>query len=123
MTILYVDDDDDDRAIFCEALSPLNFNIHCITAAGGYEALNILKQQQVDIVFSDYRMPGMDGPAFLEGLNQLTIKKPKVYLYASLLLDFEKEQCRKLGALDCFEKPGNIKEITALVSKVVQSHL
>lgn len=123
MTLLYVDDDDDDRMIFCEALGALSFNLHCITAAGGHEALDILTKQQVDIIFSDYRMPGMDGRAFLDALNQLPIKKPKVYLYATLLLDFEKEQCRKLGALDCFEKPGNIQEITELVARVVQSHV
>ena len=123
MTLLYVDDDEDDRDIFCEAVSELTDNLKCITAAGGREALDILLTQHIDIVFSDYRMPRMDGRAFLEELNQLAIKKPKVYLYATDLVDAEKERCRKLGALDCFEKPGNIKEITALVAKVIQSHL
>lgn len=119
MTLLYVDDDEDDREIFCEAVSTLNFKILCITAAGGREALDVLEKRAVDIVFLDYRMPGMDGRTFLEELSHLSITKPRVYLYAALLLDFEMDECRKLGALDCFEKPGNIKEIAALLSKIM----
>jgi putative nucleotidyltransferase with HDIG domain len=37
---------------------------------GGAEALTFLEQTPVDVVVSDVRMPGMDGPEFLEAVRQ-----------------------------------------------------
>ena len=36
-----------------------------LTAPGGAEGLEVLEAQQVDLVLSDMRMPGMDGAEFL----------------------------------------------------------
>lgn len=119
MTVLYVDDDPDDRELFCEAVDQLTADIICITASGGREALNILNTHRVDLIFLDYRMPEMDGGKFLQEVSGMSIAKPRIYVYTTHMLDFERELCRKYGAVDCFGKPGSVEEIASLIRKVI----
>ncbi len=119
MTVLYVDDDPDDRELFCEAVDQLTTPMVCITASDGHEALKILTKQRVDIIFLDYRMPEMDGGKFLQEVSGMSIVKPRIYVYSTHMLDFEKEKCLNYGATECFEKPGSVEEIASLIRKVI----
>lgn len=40
--------------------------VNVLTAAGGPEALDILRKQAVSLILTDYRMPEMNGIEFLE---------------------------------------------------------
>jgi response regulator RpfG family c-di-GMP phosphodiesterase len=63
MTILCVDDEPNILSSLKRLLRGEGFRI--LTAPGGAEGLHILQQEQVDLVISDMRMPGMDGAQFL----------------------------------------------------------
>jgi response regulator RpfG family c-di-GMP phosphodiesterase len=66
--VLIVDDEEPVRKVIAAVLSHLGH--HCQTAAGGEEALQILKTQRFDAVISDLQMPGMSGMELLSRVRQ-----------------------------------------------------
>jgi CheY-like chemotaxis protein len=72
MTILYADDDKDDRDLLSEALEQIDPSISCITAHDGKEALSILQENRTlpDYIFLDVNMPVMDGKKCLTELKK-----------------------------------------------------
>jgi CheY-like chemotaxis protein len=60
-TILIVDDESDIAESFQDLLERSVPNLRALTATSGLEALNILAREGVDLILTDYRMPGMDG--------------------------------------------------------------
>jgi CheY-like chemotaxis protein len=72
-SILLVDDDEDDRSLFKEAVNSLDKSIQCWTAHDGQHALQVLMYDLIvipDVIFLDLNMPKMNGLEFLS-----TIKK------------------------------------------------
>ena len=57
--VLIVDDDDDMREYFADIAA--RFHIPCDRAAGGEEALKLIRSNAYDMCFVDWKMPGMDG--------------------------------------------------------------
>ena len=57
----------DDEPKLCDLLSSAltQNDVHVFTAGNGLQALAILEQEDIDLVISDWRMPGMDGPQLL----------------------------------------------------------
>ena len=65
--LLVVDDDDDLREVLVTALVE---DGHVVDGArDGKEALELLEHQPYDLVLSDLRMPGVDGPSLYEMLR------------------------------------------------------
>ena len=70
MTILYVDDDPDDRQIFQEAVKSIDGRAVCVTAQDGLDALSYLSMHDLpDIIFLDLNMPLMDGKTCLSEIR------------------------------------------------------
>ncbi len=63
-TLLIVDDEDNVRSALRRSLRKENYTV--FTAPGSEEALEILKQQPIDLVVSDHLMPKMTGLEFLK---------------------------------------------------------
>ncbi len=68
-TILFVDDEQSILTSLRRLLRKEDWNL--IFADSGANGLEILKENQVDLVVSDLRMPGMDGMAFLKQVKDL----------------------------------------------------
>ncbi len=62
--LLFVDDESNILSSLKRLFRPLGYRIH--TALGGPKGLEILAREEIDLVISDMRMPGMDGAEFLE---------------------------------------------------------
>ena len=62
-TILVIDDDARVRSILVEHVSYAGFRV--VEAGNGQEALAVLERERISLVFTDLRMPVMDGVAFL----------------------------------------------------------
>lgn len=71
--ILLVDDEPDIRASLKRACRMPEYEI--LEAEDGIEALEIIKQREVDAVIADYNMPRMDG---LTLLQQVRLRNPDV---------------------------------------------
>jgi CheY-like chemotaxis protein len=84
MTILLVDDDQDDAYIFNEAIVTIDPNIKCIHVIDGIEALQILEDMTVDIIFLDLNMPRMNGKECLEEIRKRNrLKDIPVIIYST----------------------------------------
>lgn len=58
-TVLVVDDDAAVRTVLVEVMRQRGLRV--FTAADGYDAVRVLRDQPVDLLLADIVMPGMDG--------------------------------------------------------------
>jgi DNA-binding NtrC family response regulator len=69
LSILIVEDDSAVRDLVMRLLSQKGFGV--LTASTAYEALNILRERSVDLLFTDIIMPGMDGVDLVKEARRL----------------------------------------------------
>jgi len=116
-TVLIVDDEKNAREGIARALQR---NYNTLAAESGPRALEILSTQPVDIMLSDFRMPGMDGFALLQRV--LALPHPPVCLiltaYGSINLAVE---AIKRGAYDFLPKPINLDQLEIVIKRALRS--
>jgi len=76
--ILVVDDDAGLRELLLETLEAIGYRVSSV--ADGIEALQILKEQKIDLVITDIKMPGMDGIALLKKIRRYYPKLPVLFI-------------------------------------------
>ena len=124
MTILYVDDDDDDRDFFRGAIESIDNSIILISAGNGLEALTLLDQDTTlpDLIFLDINMPLMNGITCLKELklNERTAKIP-VIMFTTTRYASEVDECRAHGANGFFKKPTSYDHFADILGAVINS--
>ncbi|MFC1478883.1 sigma-54-dependent transcriptional regulator [Candidatus Margulisiibacteriota bacterium] len=116
-TVLIVDDE---KSVRESIKMVLEEKYRVITAVNGQEALVKFKQEDVDLVLLDIRMPGMSGIAVLEELEKLDHTIEVIMVTATTAVDVAVESMHK-GARNYLTKPFDIDELTALVSKLLRN--
>lgn len=114
MIILNVDDDQEDREFFCDALREIDPTITCLVAPGGMEALSILKSQNPlpDYIFLDINMPMMNGKQCLKTLKSIPeFQHIPVIMYSTSTDTREIRECYSLGAEDFLIKPHSYEKL------------
>jgi CheY-like chemotaxis protein len=119
---LVIDDDTDDRELFCEALASIDPVIICEHAVDGKEALTKLSTKEIekpDIIFLDINMPIMNGWQFLTHLKKEEhYKEIPVIVYTTSSTQKDKRIASDLGALCFITKPhafGRLKNMLGLI--------
>ncbi len=84
-------------------------------ATDGAEALQVLRQQNIDVVLSDWRMPRMDGLALCKEIHSQTIA-PYFILLTGLDSKNDLITAMDAGADDFLIKPCNAEELRARVA-------
>lgn len=111
----------DDEPKLCDLLtSALSQNgIQVFTAGNGLHALKVLESEDIDLVISDWRMPGMDGPQLLA---EMKIRYPQLPVIVMTAYSTVKNavQSMRNGAFDYIAKPFDIDELDITVSKALQ---
>ena len=99
---MIVDDEVSIRDLFQSAFSDAGYSVHL--AENGEQALRILKQHEIDLIFLDLKLFGMNG---IELCRQIKKDKPVSIIYAITGWTgiFEVEECREAGFDDYFTKP------------------
>ena len=87
-----------------------------LTARDGEEALRICREQHVQLVLADVRMPGMTDLDFVKQLNYAPLRIIIMSGYAEFTYA---QQAVRLGAVDYLLKPVNIEQLSKLVSRLV----
>jgi CheY-like chemotaxis protein len=80
---------------------------HIIRAKDGASAVEICKNQKVDLVLMDIQMPVMDGYEATQEIKRLNNRTP-IIAQTSFALIGEKERCLQAGFDDFITKPLNI---------------
>ena len=112
MTVLFVDDDIDDREFFIDALSYVNPNIKCILAKDCEDALAILSGagDKPQYVFLDIHMPELDGKGCLERIrDNADYNGVKVVMYSNASDEALMAEYKKAGATFFLVKPPTFK--------------
>lgn len=113
MTSVLIVDDERSMRDFLKIL--LEKEGHKVTIAeSGTKALTILDSQQVDVIISDIRMPGMTGIELLETVKELSPDLPVILITAFASPD-DAVLAMKNGAFDYITKPFNVDEIKSVI--------
>ena len=119
--ILVVDDEQNMRNTLAFILETANYQV--TTAAEGREALEeILAAREngrpVDLLITDFRLPGLTGLQLIDELNYLKVEIPVLVITAygnrSLFLEL-----KRTGCADYLDKPFDYKELVKRVDSLV----
>jgi CheY-like chemotaxis protein len=111
-TILFVDDDDLVRAPLAALLKLHGMRV--LTAASAIEAMRVLAEERVDVLFTDIVMPGQDGIELAKQAKQLQPHLRIVFATAYFSRATSAEQLGKL-----LFKPLRAEEIQAAIGDVL----
>ncbi|SMO49833.1 two component, sigma54 specific, transcriptional regulator, Fis family [Balnearium lithotrophicum] len=113
--ILVVDDEKSIRLVLKKYLQSKGHEV--LEAKNGVEAVEIAKENPLDLVFLDLKMPEKGGFETLEELKSI----PTVILTAYGNIDYTVKAI-DLGASDYITKPFSFEEIDRVIEKLIPSH-
>lgn len=108
INILYVDDEQNNLMSF-KASFRLKYNV--FTAISGDEAIKMLKENNIEIIITDQRMPNMTGVEFLEMVLQLNPDPMRILLTGYADLNAVIEAVNKGKIFHYLSKPWNEEEL------------
>jgi DNA-binding NtrC family response regulator len=115
--LLILDDDANTLASLSRAFRMAGHEAQVCDNAG--RALELVKSQPFDLIFSDVVMPGKDGIAFLEDLRALGLETPVVMISGQATIDMAVRATR-LGAVDFLEKPLSTDKLLLTIENVLK---
>jgi two-component system NtrC family response regulator len=115
--VLVVDDERNYLFVLEDLLTDEGYNV--LTASSGTEALEILRDQQVDAVLSDIKMPGMNGIELLERVFANDPGLPVILMTAFAEVD-QAVSAMKKGAIDHIQNPFDNDDIKRAVARAVE---
>ncbi len=113
--ILVIEDEEKLRRVIGLGLSSAGYDVK---AAGSAEE-GIRYAGDVDLVLTDLKLPGMDGLALLEKLNQQNSHAPVIVMSAFGTVENAVEAMKK-GAVDFLPKPFSLDHLGVVVEKALE---
>ena len=116
-SILIVDDEDAQRNVLKGYLEKKGY---CIFAASsGDEGIKVVKDNVIDIVLSDYKMPDKTGLEVLEEVKKLNPEISFVILTAYGTIE-NAVKAMRLGAFDYISKPVDLDELDLMIERIIE---
>src|SRR5207237_4245612 len=115
--LLIVDDDANTLASLARAFRLAGHEATVCDNAG--RALELVKSQPFDLIFSDVVMPGKDGLTLLEEFKALGVTTPVVMISGQASIDMAVRATRS-GAIDFLEKPLSTEKLLLTVKNVLK---
>lgn len=119
-TVMIVDDEE----LVLESLRSflsLESDYELLTYESPVEALKVLNNRAVDIVISDFLMPGMNGLQFLKEVKKLYPDVPRVLLTGYADKENAIRSINEVGLYQYIEKPWDNENIRLIIRNGVQS--
>ncbi|MCS6952915.1 MAG: sigma-54 dependent transcriptional regulator [Bryobacterales bacterium] len=116
--VLVVDDEANIRQSLCGVLADEGYEAHAVTSAE--ECLAELGEGY-DLVLLDIWLPGMDGLAALERIQEIPLtERPTVVMISGHGTIETAVRATKLGAFDFLEKPLTIEKVAVVVKNAIE---
>ena len=116
--ILIVDDDTHIRQVLESRFSVAGFQVSC--ASNGEHALEALDNEEIELVVSDVKMPGMSGDGLLQEIQKRWPGLPVIMLTAYGSIPHAVQAVKK-GAVEYVTKPFDGHALIATVHKLLQA--
>lgn len=117
-SILIVDDEETQRNILSGYLQKKGFKVY--SASSGNEGVDVTKNNLIDIVLSDYKMPDKTGIEVLEEVKKMNPEISFVILTAYGTVE-NAVKAMRLGAYDYISKPVDLDELDLLMEKIIET--
>ncbi|MCK4994102.1 MAG: response regulator [Candidatus Omnitrophica bacterium] len=115
-SILVVDDNEEIRKVLETFLSKRGYSVR--SAVSGEDALFKIKIEKPEIVFLDFRMPGMDGVMTLNQIKRLD-DAINVIMLTSVQDEYVMDEVRREGACEFLIKPCDLSKLDALITSIL----
>lgn len=119
-SILIVDDEENVSRLLNKIFVKEGYITH--VANNGKEALRIIDSNEIDIVISDIKMPGITGIELLKNIRDIDPSIQVIMITAFATLDTAIDALR-MGAKDYITKPFNIDDVLLSVKKLTCSRV
>lgn len=115
--ILFVDDDRDILAMVEQYLTIKGYDV--TTVDNGIDAVGIVKEKQIDIVFTDYKMPEFNGLELLVAIKKYRPQTEVIIVtgYGSMESAI---QAMKFGSYDYLQKPFKLDHLRLIIDRIVE---
>ncbi len=113
-TLLVIDDDKNIRELLSLEFGDLGYSVY--TVENGFDGIQILKDEDIDLVVLDIKMPGMDGIEALEKIMSVRKELPVVIHSA---YSHYKENYLTWSAMAYVVKSGNLEELFKTVKNLL----
>lgn len=120
---MIIDDDEDDRILFAEALAEVDGSYALMTAVNGEQALELLQKLETtlpDFVFLDLNMPRMNGWQCLSHLRKMAkLKDVPIIIYTTSQADEHVQKAKDNRATYFLTKPPKFKDLVHAIFYVL----
>lgn len=113
--ILVVDDEENARIALSKILTREGYEV--ASARNGYEALDYLRGQDVELIITDINMPEMNGLSFLRELNRSHPSSNVIMITAYGEVESYIE-AMNLGAFEYINKPLKVDDLKKIITKI-----
>ena len=119
-TLLIVDDEKNQREMLGRYLRKKGYEVHL--ASSGIEALNIIRENTIEIVITDQKMPEMNG---LELAAKIKENHPNISIVIITAYGSIQDAVRamKTNVEDYLTKPINLEELDIILTKILKYYI
>jgi two-component system, chemotaxis family, chemotaxis protein CheY len=120
-TVLIIDDQPTVLDIHSAIIKSLRMDLNIITMTDPVEALAWVKNKQVDLIITDFRMHQMNGMQFVQALkNTDNVLTHNIVVVTVLKDQATHQELISAGASACFTKPAQTQELAKVAKNLLQ---
>ena len=125
--VFLIDDDEDDRDLFEDALMEIPTKTRVVTFGNGIELFNFIKNennQPPQIIFLDLNMPMMSGEECLQKIRENPrFRNLPVVIFSTSIVDPLVNRVKSLGASLYVKKPSSFSSLKSILENCITALL
>lgn len=119
MTLLFVDDEVEILDLYIDEIKYYFPNYEVFVSSSGPEALKICQENQINHVFTDGRMPQMNGYTLAKRLTESQFDG-RIFMITGHQEDINGQELKDIGVDRVFYKPLNFNLFVEFIRKITQ---